>query len=132
MSTFKFRAAAVLAATAVLAVPAVAQASGWTTVAKKSIRGAFSITAMSHTVNGAHGVRISSAATHGGASVFWTMACSRGFTIHSHGGTWNPSAGYHTKVLRTGFSGAAADCDVVLSFGPGTGGGRQTVAIQRS
>ena len=125
--------AAGTAAVLALAVPATAAyASGWNTIAKKSISGAFSITAMTKSANGAHSVRLVSAASRGGAVVDWTLACSHGFTIHSHGGTWNPGVGSHVKTLRTGFSGAASDCDIFVSFGPGIKGGRETVSIQRS
>ena len=90
-------AAAVLA----LAVPATAAyASGWITVGPaKAVRGAYSITAMSRTANSAHYLRLATFASKRGATVDWSAACMRGYTIHSYGGSYTPPVGSSTHLL---------------------------------
>ena len=106
-----------------------AATSTWHTVTSKHGAGAFTVKSFGRTVNHPGALRLSARSSNG-TSVSWTIACSRGFAVTAHGGTWNAGPGKHVKRLP--IMRRADTCDVVAAFGTrGIDGGSFTVKLER-
>jgi hypothetical protein len=102
-----------------------ASAVGWQKSLTLRGSGAFTVKAGSRTLNNPNGVRL----VITDASVSWTLACSRGFSIYSHGGTFK-SSGHATTLLPIGKN--PDSCDVIIAAGnPGISGGTFVAALQK-
>ena len=106
-------------------------ATTWRTVATKGISGGYTITSLSRTIVKPRAMRAKTVAARAGGSAYWSVACSRGWTIKSRSGHFSIPAGTTTHAIPRLFQSVPDSCDVVLSFDNGLNGGSISLRLQK-